>query len=407
MTEPRGADAADAVRARLAQRVAGRRVLVMLSGGKDSALCLALLAGCGARVEAIHFRHAWGWALSTSEARRIAAELGVPLTEIDYSAEFRRRVLGTTDGRPCKICKIGMYRVALERAAAGGVDLLCTGDNASDTVVERVRRHQRDHGEDPAELMLTAYLDCESEGVALPAGLRVLRPVISLAADEVARALERRGVVVARNHETGDKYFEYWREGCPMQYREPGEPVTEADLDRLLAVNQVATALARAGGFRAAVHLPSGRVVTVPAGREPEVVAALRAAGHDISAAASGLHDALDPSPVARARPPLDPLVVEVFGLDARLLATVAAALPLVERFLERWQLTVLGRSLHDLAPSGATLVFALAGGHLAAHTFPALGTLRLDFLGRRLEPRSRLEHILFEIFKTRDWEIR
>jgi tRNA-uridine 2-sulfurtransferase len=75
------------------------KVIVGLSGGVDSAVTALLLRRAGHEVQGL-FMHNWeedeqGYCTSAEDyqdARRVAAELGIPLHRVDFSAEYRRRV---------------------------------------------------------------------------------------------------------------------------------------------------------------------------------------------------------------------------------------------------------------------------------------------------------------------------
>lgn len=61
------------------------KVLLMLSGGKDSVACLTLLKENEMEVTAVHFVHAWGSEIPTMETKRVCQEFNVPLQIIDFS----------------------------------------------------------------------------------------------------------------------------------------------------------------------------------------------------------------------------------------------------------------------------------------------------------------------------------
>ena len=77
----------------------GRRIIVALSGGVDSAVTALLLLRAGHDVQGL-FMHNWeedeaGYCTSAEDyqdARRVAAELGIVLHRVDLSAEYRARV---------------------------------------------------------------------------------------------------------------------------------------------------------------------------------------------------------------------------------------------------------------------------------------------------------------------------
>lgn len=72
---------------------ANKKVLLMLSGGKDSSECLYILINAGIDVTAIHFTHIWGYSISTNEARELFGKFNVLLIEVDFSKDFYDAVI--------------------------------------------------------------------------------------------------------------------------------------------------------------------------------------------------------------------------------------------------------------------------------------------------------------------------
>lgn len=377
-------------------KMRNQKVLVMFSGGKDSALCLALLKKFGANVEAIHFRHKWGWKLSTTEAKRISKQLKIKMKIVDYTPEFLKRVIGFTDGRPCKICKIGMYKKTLAYAKENNINFVCVGDNASDTIVNRLMQYVGKR--DRSNLSLTKYLDCLNEGIKVPNTIRIFRPLIYMPSKKVEAELKKLNIIIKRNHETGDKYFEYWREGCPIQYNEPGTNLTLKRMKDLLEYNLLATKIAKKNGFRASVHLPSGKIVTVPEGREEKVREYLLRNGKHVPKMNKGIIN----------KPHMKHIIIEVNGVDSNFIINSKATLPLIRRFIEMTKLKVIGEKAHDFVPYGSTMLFVLSSSHLAVHTWPEKNYIHFDLLscGGKITNQS-LKNTLFEIFKTNNYKIR
>ena len=81
------------------------KVLLMLSGGKDSIAAMTKMIEEGIDVHAIHFVHDWGERIPTEEAERTCDLLGVELIKYNFSKEFHDTVIGYTNGRPCLLCK--------------------------------------------------------------------------------------------------------------------------------------------------------------------------------------------------------------------------------------------------------------------------------------------------------------
>jgi 3'-phosphoadenosine 5'-phosphosulfate sulfotransferase (PAPS reductase)/FAD synthetase len=255
--------------------------LVLLSGGKDSALCLATLKEAGLNVKGIHFTHRWGWGISTEEARRVADLVGTELLVHDITPEYMDEVAGKVVGRPCTMCKTIMDRETTGYCLENGFRWICSGDNAQDSSVAKIRRYEAARGNQ--DLFVTEYLDCVEVGIALPGSIEVLRPIIDMDSETVEQVLsDRYGIRLRKIHETGDKYKEYWREGCPLQYADSDVLLTPILMDDLFDLNSVVTEYAREHGIRASIHLPSRRIVTVPEGHEERVMQYLRDGDHII-----------------------------------------------------------------------------------------------------------------------------
>ncbi|MEM8816459.1 MAG: tRNA 2-thiouridine(34) synthase MnmA [Pseudomonadota bacterium] len=129
----------------LADKVAGRRVILGLSGGVDSAVAASLLKQAGARVEALHMTN-WedddGYCTAAEDlqdARRVCEHLDIPLHHVNFAKEYRERVFeyfldeyraGRTPN-PDVLCnreiKFGAFRDYARRL---GGELLATGHYA-------------------------------------------------------------------------------------------------------------------------------------------------------------------------------------------------------------------------------------------------------------------------------------
>ncbi|RLA33949.1 MAG: tRNA 2-thiouridine(34) synthase MnmA [Gammaproteobacteria bacterium] len=132
------------------ENLQGKRVILGLSGGVDSAVAAILLQQLGADVHALHMTN-WedddGYctaAADLQDARQICEQLGIPLHHINFAREYRDRVFsyfldeykrGRTPN-PDVLCnreiKFGAFR---EHAKRLGGDLLATGHYARTRVV--------------------------------------------------------------------------------------------------------------------------------------------------------------------------------------------------------------------------------------------------------------------------------
>ncbi len=136
----------------LHDRVAGKRVILGLSGGVDSAVAAILLIEAGADVHAVHMSN-WedddGYctaAADLQDARRVSEQLGIPLHPVNFAKQYRQRVFdyfldeyraGRTPN-PDVLCnreiKFGVFR---EYAKRLGGDLLATGHYARSVTIDK------------------------------------------------------------------------------------------------------------------------------------------------------------------------------------------------------------------------------------------------------------------------------
>lgn len=258
-----------------------KNCLVMFSGGKDSALCLALLNDFGLNVRAIHFTHSWGWNITTQEAIRIARILGVDIEIYDISEDFLNEIAGKIRGRPCTVCKTIMDRKSIQYCIENNFGFIVQGDNSKDGSLERIRRYEETRGQKDSDLFITQYLDCVELGFILPENIRVVRPLVNMDPEKIEQMLsDIYGIKVQKVHETGDKYKYYWREGCPLQYTDSDALLTPELMEELIMLNSLVTSYARNFGIRASIFLPSRKIVTVPEGHEKEVLLYLKDNGY-------------------------------------------------------------------------------------------------------------------------------
>lgn len=246
------------------ENIKREKVLIMLSGGKDSAACLHLLNSHEINVTAIHFQHKWGYSIVTNEAKRICGEYNIPLTVYDYSKEFKNSIKGFKGGRPCLLCKEKMYEITLAFALKNNIRYICIGDNANDTsTIARIQKHISKNKNET--IILNSFLDSK---IVLPKSIKIIRPIINLSSDEVFQYLKKNNIDITRVGDTGDKYFEYSREGCPIQFHDPGVPITVNNMVKLHKYNTILSEFARSNSIRASIHMPSEFIVTIPKGYE-------------------------------------------------------------------------------------------------------------------------------------------
>jgi tRNA-specific 2-thiouridylase len=131
--------------------ITGRKIILGLSGGVDSAVAAFLLWDAGADVEALHMTN-WedddGYcsaAEDLQDARRVCERLGIPLHHVNFAKQYRERVFEYfldeySSGRtpnPDVLCnreiKFGVFR---DHAKRLGGELLATGHYARVASVE-------------------------------------------------------------------------------------------------------------------------------------------------------------------------------------------------------------------------------------------------------------------------------
>ena len=135
----------------LENQVAGKRVILGLSGGVDSAVAAILLQRAGADVHALHMTN-WedddGYCTAADDlqdARNVCEQLGVPLHHVNFSKQYRDQVFayfldeykaGRTPN-PDVLCnreiKFGVFR---DHAKRLGGELLATGHYAQSGTVD-------------------------------------------------------------------------------------------------------------------------------------------------------------------------------------------------------------------------------------------------------------------------------
>lgn len=240
----------------------GKRILVQYSGGKDSTACMIKLLEEGAYVEAVHFVHRYGYDLPTIEAKRICCEHEVKLHIIDVTEQIEEIFLSGFDQRPCRFCKGIMDSITVELAVQNNFEYICVGDTASDTaLVERLKAYDKEN------LVINRYFN---KAVELPEKISIIRPLITYDNDAVFDFLHSHLTEIRRNNDTGDKYFEYSREGCPLQFKDYGVRYSKKLMEKLKTANSLCSEFATERGIKASIHMPSEMIVTIPKGYEEQ-----------------------------------------------------------------------------------------------------------------------------------------
>lgn len=112
------------------------KVALAFSGGSDSAYLLYEAFNCRVDVRAYFLKTEFQPRSELIDARRLATDLGIPLTVIDASVLDDEKIAENTPLR-CYFCKWRMFTLLIDRAAADGYDVVIDGTNASDDLTDR------------------------------------------------------------------------------------------------------------------------------------------------------------------------------------------------------------------------------------------------------------------------------
>ena len=238
------------------------KVLIQLSGGKDSVACLCFLKNKNVDVEAVHFIHDFGYSLPTEMAKKVCGILKVKLHLIDITEKIKSLFLSEFNQRPCRYCKSIMDNATVELAVRLNCRYICVGDTRDDTML--LNRISNPDGSIPY------FSNYFNQRVELPNDIEVFRPLIEIEGSTILRYVENIFPFFKRVNDTGDKYFEYSREGCPLQFKDLGVNYTEEMMRNLLKYNSLCSDFATNYGIKASIHLPSEFIVTIPKGYEQE-----------------------------------------------------------------------------------------------------------------------------------------
>ena len=219
-----------------------------------------------------------------------------------------------------------MYKVLLGYLSSNEYGWLCIGDNSNDrTTIARIKNYINEgHSED--SLLCSGYFGSEM-GIVLPKGMKVIRPLINMTANEVEEFLKSEKINIKRINSTGDKYFEYHREGCPVQFADIGVKLNENLYADLKTYNDCITEYARQEGILASIHMPSTFIITIPRGFEEQAAEYLKKRGLIVN-------DDINSSDI----PFREELVAYVYDLNNNILITSAYE-KVFRRFLERLEL--------------------------------------------------------------------
>lgn len=248
------------------------KILLQLSGGKDSVACLISLIEQSFDVEAIHFVHEYGYDIPTVMCKMVCEKYNVKLHIIDISKEIESLFLKDFKNRPCRYCKAIMDKITINFAKEHHFDTICVGDTADDAMlVNRIKKV--DGGVYKESRYFNAHVD-------LPDDMIIYRPFIDKDSSYTLNLVYSKFPDFVRLNDTGDKYFEYSREGCPLQFKDLGASYTRELMENLKILNTLCSQFATAKGIKASIHLPSEYIVTIPTGYEDECREYLQSKGY-------------------------------------------------------------------------------------------------------------------------------
>lgn len=368
----------------LFKEIENKKVLLQLSGGKDSVACLMLLKENNIDFEAIHFAHKWCYDIPTQVAQKICDEQNIKLNIVDVSENVKEVFLDNYKERPCRNCKSVMDRITVEYAEDNGFNYICVGDSKSDTMlINRLIEDISVENED--DLYINRYFNAK---VNLPQSISIIRPLVNMKNEDIFAYLKTKNVEVKRVNDTGDKYFEYSREGCPLQFKDFGEAYTEELMDNLLAGNKLCSEFATENGIRASVHLPSGFIVTIPEGYESACEKYLNERGFRIDRADQ-----------------------EEFEQFERTIFSVRVNKGILEdkEILEKAILRVCERlevKIKKYIDNDEFINITLDKGALSVYVNAANRTLNFNFTYKDELDEKAIENIIIEIFHTRTFSI-
>ncbi|MCY1713301.1 ATP-dependent sacrificial sulfur transferase LarE [Caproiciproducens galactitolivorans] len=112
------------------------RAALAFSGGVDSSYLLYAAKHYGCAVHAYFIHSAFQPQFELDDARRLAEELGVPLTVAEVDV-LKSPQVAANDPLRCYYCKTALFTQLLELAKKDGCPLLMDGTNASDLADDR------------------------------------------------------------------------------------------------------------------------------------------------------------------------------------------------------------------------------------------------------------------------------
>ncbi len=178
----------------------GERILVAVSGGKDSLGAWDLLTGLGYECDGLYLGLGISGYSESSRgyARDFAAARGLRLIEVDLPADFGFDIPSATTGAgrsPCGACGLSKRHLFNRHALEGGYDVVATGHNLDDEAAVLLGNTLRWDG---------SYLGRQYPVLpAAPGFVRKVKPLVRLSEREMAAYCVLAGI-------------DYIVEECPM-----------------------------------------------------------------------------------------------------------------------------------------------------------------------------------------------
>lgn len=113
-----------------------KKVAIAFSGGVDSAYLLYAAKAAGCDVRAYYVKSRFQPQFELEDARRLAGELNVPMTEAALDILQNPSVAANGADR-CYHCKRAIFTLIMQLAAADGHTILCDGTNSDDDEGDR------------------------------------------------------------------------------------------------------------------------------------------------------------------------------------------------------------------------------------------------------------------------------
>jgi tRNA(Ile)-lysidine synthase len=226
---------------------AGRRLLVAVSGGGDSAALLHLLATLGSRdlvVATVDHGLREGSAAEAEEVARASSRYGFR----HHTLRWKTGAAGPALQERARAARYALLAECAERENCCAILTAHTADDQAETVFMRLMR-----GSGPAGLKAMAPKTCIASGAGAPISL--LRPLLWARRTALAALLEAEGIVPLEDPSNDDPFFERVRVRALLAALEAQAIVTVEALGETARRCQIADGAAAAAenaAFRAA-----------------------------------------------------------------------------------------------------------------------------------------------------------